>query len=167
MVIDHEAFLLTVSEIAAAVVGFSIIAGVIAPDSEGADARRVAMHDVAVIGFTVLAGALLPYLLAAAGVSPPTVWRVASIALLALFGWAALTSLKRFREASGSALAVPLLGPRLVVLNAVIVATTIGLLLWNCVSPSQASSARYLAALGTMLVAVAYLFLKAISSSRE
>ena len=165
--IDHEAFLLTVSEIAATVVGFSIVVGVIAPGSPGADVRRVAMHDVALIGFMVLAGALLPYLLGSAGVSPPTIWRVGSAALLALYGWGALTSLKRFRESSGSALAVPLLGPRLVVLNAVVVATTIGLLLWNCVSPSQASSARYLAALGTMLVAVAYLFLRAISSSRE
>ncbi len=125
------------------------------------------MHDVALIGFMVLAGALLPYLLATAGVSPPTVWRVASAVLLALYGWGALTSLKRFRESSGSALAMPLLGPRLVVLNAVVVATIVSLLLWNCVSPSQASSARYLAALGAMLVTVAYLFLNGIFLARK
>ncbi len=165
--IDHEAFLLTVSEIAATVVGFSIVVGVLAPGSQGADVRRVAMHDVALIGFMVLAGALLPYLLATAGVSPPTIWRVGSAALLALYGWGALTSLKRFRESSGSALAMPLLGPRLVVLNSVIVATASALLLWNCVFPSQASSARYLAALGAMLVIVAYLFLKGVFPSRE
>ncbi len=61
---EHQDYLFTIAEVAAAFVGFSMVVGALSPDRPGSRLRRVVIHDAAVIGFIVMGGALAPYALA-------------------------------------------------------------------------------------------------------
>ena len=158
---EHQDYLFTIAEVAAAFVGFSMVVGAISRDGPGSRLRRVAIHDVAVIGFIVMGGALAPYTLAQTTLATGTVWRIASLSLLVLWLFGYLTSFRRFREASGSSLAEPLLGRHLVVINTGVVITGNGLLLWNVTFPGPGAGTRYLVALLFLLLIATYLFLLA------
>ncbi len=158
---EHQDYLFTIAQVAAAFVGFSMVVDALSPDLPGSRLRRVVLHDVAVIGFIVLGGALGPYALAQTTLATGIVWRIASLGLLALWLFGYLTSFRRFREASGSSFAEPLLGRRLAVINTGVVITGNSLLSWNIAFPGPGAGARYLAALLMLLLIATWLFLLA------
>jgi len=158
---EHQDYLFTIAEVAAAFVGFSMVVGALSSDRPGSRLRRVVIHDVAVIGFIVMGGALAPYALAQTTLATDVVWRITSLGLLALWLFGYLTSFRRFREASGSSLAEPLLGRPLVVINTGVVITGNSLLLWNVTFPGPGTESRYLVALLLLLLIATWLFLLA------
>jgi hypothetical protein len=158
---EHQDYLFTIAEVAAAFVGFSMVVGALSPDRPGSRFRLVVIHDVAVIGFIVMGGALAPYALAQTTLATGVVWRIASSGLLALWLFGYLTSFRRFREAGGSALGEPLLGRPLAVINTGVVIIGNGLLLWNVTFPGPGAGIRYLVALLMLLLIATWLFLLA------
>ena len=158
---EHQDFLFTLAEVAAAFVGFSMVVAAISPVVTGSEIRKTVIHDVALIGFIVMGGALAPYALAQTTLAADAVWRIVSLALLATWLGGYFTSFRRFRAASGSALAKPLLGTRLVVVNTSVVLIGNGLLVWNIAFPGPSAGTRYLIALLILLLIAAWLFLRA------
>ena len=158
---EHQDYLFTIAEVAAAFVGFSMVVGALSPDRPGSRFRKVVIHDVAVIGFIVMGGALAPYALAQTTLATSAVWRIASLSLLALWLFGYLTSFRRFREAGGSSLGEPLLGRPLVIINTGVVITGNSLLLWNVTFPGPGTETRYLVALLMLLLIATWLFLLA------
>ena len=158
---EHQDYLFTIAQVAAAFVGFSMVVDALSPDLPGSRFRRVVLHDVAVIGFIVLGGALAPYTLAQTALGIGAVWRAASLGLLALWLFGYLTSFRRFREGGGSSLGEPLLGRPLVVINTGVVITGNSLLLWNVIFSGPGAGSRYLAALLMLLLIATWLFLLA------
>jgi hypothetical protein len=159
---EHQDYLLTIAEVAATFVGFSMVVGVIRPDMRSGGLRRSTMYDVALIGFFVVGGALVPYALSAHQLSPSTVWRIASLGLLVVWVLAYLAALHRFQRAHGAAFLAPMWGRVLAIANPLVVLVGNGMLLWNVVSPDSSAGARYLVALLGLLLIAAYLFLNAV-----
>ena len=75
---EHQAFLLTVAQVATAYVGFSMRLSAISPQKAHSDLRRSLLYDVASIGFIVLGGALSPYAIAASSLSIESRWRLST-----------------------------------------------------------------------------------------
>jgi len=84
---EHQDYLFTIAEVAAAFVGFSMVVGALSSDRPGSRLRRVVIHDVAVIGFIVMGGALAPYALAQTTLATGAVWRITSLGLLVLLAF--------------------------------------------------------------------------------
>ena len=158
---EHQDYLFTIAEVAAAFVGFSMVVGALSPDRPGWKLRLAVIHDVAVIGFIVMGGALAPYALAQTTLADGAVWRITSLGLLALWLYGYVTSFRRFRDTGGSALGEPLLSRPLVVINTGVVTTGNSLLLWNVTFPGPGAGIRYLVALLMLLVIATWLFLLA------
>ena len=156
---EHQEYLFTIAQIAAAFVGFSMVVWAVSPEASSSKLRMVALHDVAVIGFIVLGGALAPYVIAQMSIAIGSVWRFASLALLLLWVYGYVTSFRRFREASGSSLAVPLFGKGLTIINTCVVIAGNGLLLWNVVRPGSGADFFYMIALLMLLLIATWLFL--------
>ena len=94
--LPHQDFLLTVAEIGAAFVGFSLL--VSALRSSRTSARFSMMRDVAEISLYVIAAAVAPYVLASFGLAADLVWRLASMMLALAWIVGSMLSVGRLRR---------------------------------------------------------------------
>ena len=158
---EHQAFLLTVAQVATAYVGFSMLISAISPQTAHSDLRRSLLYHVASIGFIVLGGALSPYAIAASSLSIESTWRLSSC-LLSLVAVVSVTfAYRRVRTITGRVDISPVMGSLLSRINPLLVATANALLLWNVVFPGPNSGARYLGALLLLLLIATYAFMRA------
>lgn len=164
---EHQDYLLTLAEVAAAFVGFSMLVGVIGRDSRAHDLRRSLLYDVAQIGFMVIGGALVPYALSSVPISPAATWRIASLMLLVTWIGLATLAYRRLYGVAGREGLKAVLGRGLWYVNHLSVLVGNALLLWNVVWPGPGSSARYLGALLMLLLIATYVFLRAGFAQRR
>ena len=139
--LSHENLLTTLGEVAAAFVGFSIVAGVL---GSGSLRRFHAMRDVAQIGLQAVAAAFLPLAIHAYGASPDVTWRIGSAAYLVVSGLGLGFAVRaRLRRDPGEFRSEPIRNA----VNAMFNVGVIGLLLFNVVFGGPAAGARYATAL--------------------
>jgi len=157
--------LVTIAEVSAAFVGFSMVVSVLRPASTEEQIRALAIRDVAEIGLIVLAGALAPLAVGLFPIAEPSMWRACSfglsLAMLACFSFSQV----RFRR-----LGLTLRGSANVALAVVFIGLTVAgnlLLWWNIISPSGAINARYVVALLFFLAIAGGLFVEATFGSRN
>jgi len=161
------------AEVAAAFVGFSLVAGLLGAGP--ADRYRfLSIRDVAEVGLSCAGAALIPSVLHAFELQPETTWRLASAAFSLV--WLAGISIgtRRFVRSGIPSLAewwAPSKGegpqaPRFLVFGPI--AAVIGNLLlgWNILSPSSAPG-RYVAALLIYLTVAGLSFIAAVFHGRE
>lgn len=147
---NHSDVLATLAEVSAAFVGFSMVAGLLRPTSLDAKRRFYAIRDVAEIGLVVVGGSLAPLalqLFSLFSLSDAALWRLCSFIL----------SILNIRDRNR------VWGSIAIVLNG------IGqvLLWWNVISPTGATSARYVSAPMILLSLAATLFVSAVFSERD
>lgn len=155
---EHQDFLVVLAEVAAAFVGFSMIVGALSPKTRHSALRRQFMRDVALIGFFVIGGGLFPYVLSANGLSMAATWRVASLGLTLVWWPGYVQYLLALRRMKKPIFEVPLLPRAFVVINPALVLFGNGLLIWNVLIGGAGAAGRYLAALLTLLLIAAFLF---------
>lgn len=152
--LPNESLLIGLGEVAAAVVGFSLVAGILrerlSDASEAANQAMFSMRDVAEIGLGAVAASFLPLVLSEFGVAPPATWVVASAAIV-LFG---LVGIFFSRRRQGHA--VPR-GPAEWAVGGVNF-VSMALLLSNIFAPGPSSGARYSAVVLLLLVVASIIF---------
>ncbi len=157
--VAHQDYLLTIAEVAAAFVGFSMVVGVLAQGASESQARRMFVRDVAEIGFYALGGALAPYALWSLGIPTGLVWRVSSLGLLSVWVVGFFLAMRRFSRV-GTFRNNPLVGRVARFVNPALVFLGNGLLAWNVISPGPPASGRYIMALLTLLLLSAFMFVR-------
>jgi hypothetical protein len=163
--LSHSEILVTLAEVSAAFVGFSIVAGLLRPTSSDAQLRFYAIRDVAEIGLVVVGGSLAPLALQLFSVSDTLLWRLCSFILSIAWLSSLSFALARFRKVG--ALTSPGRNPVWGLFALVLIGTGQILLWWNVVSPIGATSARYVTALLILLGLAAILFINAVFYVRD
>jgi len=151
---------MTIAEVGAAFVGFSMVVGLLRPDSSDR-ARFHSLRDVAEVSLIAIAAALLPVLVHSFGWSPERTWRFASLAFSVAWLGVTFLAIRRFVRASlrPGAAKVLWFGPTFaVVANA--------LLWWNVLNPDQTAGPRYAVALILLLVFAGLSFIAATFHER-
>jgi hypothetical protein len=152
--------LLTIAQVSAAFVGFSMVVAAIQSRSSHPGARFSAIRDVAEIGLYVIAGALLPIGAHAFNLDSTTVWRLSSAVVGSLWILGFTFAQIRFRRA-GAGLGLGKLFPIWAAMAIGCVLLGNILLWWNVVVPGGLMAARYLLALVLWLSIAGGLFINA------
>ncbi len=157
---QHDA-LLTLSEIAAAFVGFSTI--VVVFRSNRSELQRFRLRGVAEIGIAVLFGAFLPLMVAGLVSSDSQVWRISSV----IFAPTALTGWIVWSRSVSRAGHPPTFGKLPFAPD--VVANVVGqvLLWWNVMAPTPAAPTRYVTALMSFLIIAAMSFVASAFGGAE
>jgi hypothetical protein len=163
--LSHSEVLVTLAEVSAAFVGFSIVAGVLRPTSSDAQRRFYAIRDVAEIGLVVLGGSLAPLALQLFSLSDTALWRLCSFILS--ISWLSSLSFAVARYRKVGALNIRVRNSVLGRIGLILIGTGQVLLWWNVISPMGATSARYVSALLILLSISAILFINAVFSVRD
>jgi hypothetical protein len=137
-----------IAQVAVAFIGFSMVVGVLRPDEAHGKSRIQSMRAVAETALIAGGGALLALALSALGLTSDLVWRVAILIVAVTWARAFAHAVRRFRGA-GAPLAFDSLQS---IVMTCVVASAIGLLLWNVVAPTGPAGGRYAAALTLALV---------------
>ncbi len=150
--------LVTIAEVAAAFVGFSMVVGLLRPESPDAEVRFIAIRDVAEVGLIAIGGSLAPLAAGLFVVSEPVLWRVCSLGLSAVWLAGAWSGLMRYRK-----LAHPILQRDPVGASTIVALGAVGnmLLWWNVISPTGAMAGRYAVALLALLAVAGLVFVAA------
>jgi len=155
--------LVTVAEVAAAFVGFSMVVGVLRPESPDSDIRFSAIRDVAEIGLITVAGSLAPLAVGLFVISEPTLWRICSLGLSMVWLGGVSFGLMRYRKLGVSVFRDD---PGWSSAAGVFIVTGHLLLWWNVVSPTGPAAGRYVIALLALLTVAGVLFVSATFRSR-
>ena len=129
--------LLTIAEVAAAFVGFSMVVGLLRPEESDRDARFYTIRDVAEIGLIAAAGAFAPVIIELFGLQEAAVWRLSSLGLALAWFAGMSSSLLRYRALGRSPFYIGT-GPGVGITGFALVGQ--GLLWWNVVSNTGARS---------------------------
>lgn len=151
----QEATLHTIAEISAAIVGFSLVGGILGSQT-GARYRFFSVRDVAELGLLGLIASLAPSALHGFGLSPDVTWRIASGLFVALWIATSCIGISRYLRAGIAAET-----PRFLIVNPILAASGILLLLWGIFSGSAAGP-RYVVALIFLLMTAGFAFLAAV-----
>ena len=150
--------LVTIAEVAAAFVGFSMVVGLLSPDSPDSKQRFNAIRDVAEISLIAVGGSLVPLAAELFAVSEPTLWRACSLGLSVAWLAGGSSSVIRQRKFFASLFRDdPAWNWAVVVLN--LAGHTA--LWWNVVSPAGATAGRYVLSLLALLAVAGVLFVNA------
>ena len=163
--LEQHDLLLTVAEVAAAFVGFSMIVAALRFQPSGEEARFHSVRDVAEIGLYVVAAAFLPLIVHSYGVTPELTWRASSAAFVGVWLLAFTFAQRRFRRGGAGFMMVetwPFWGA----VSGILTTLGNGLLLWNVVSPAALAGPRYLTALALLLAIAGGLFINATFRER-
>jgi hypothetical protein len=163
--LPHENLLMTMGEVAAAVVGFSLVVGLLRSGQGDEAPRFFSMRDVAEIGLWAVGASFLPLLIHAYGSERETTWNLASIGFLVIWWFGLAISLLRRREDRNSIFPGNLLlrGAALGALNL----SGWCLLLLNIVYGGPTSGARYATAVMLFLAVAGLLFVSATFARPE
>lgn len=153
--LPHENLLSTLGEVAAAFVGFSIVAGLL---RSGSIRRFHSMRDVAQIGLQAVAASFLPLAIHAYGASPALTWRTASAAFLALWATGLGFAIKGRLSRDPDEFRVKRVR---IAINGALNVTGGGLLLFNIALAGPGSGARYASAVLLLLAIAGIQFLDA------
>jgi len=148
--------LVTVAEVAAAFVGFSMVVGLLSPESPDFQPRFNAIRDVAEISLIAVGGSLIPLAAGLFAISELTLWRFCSLGLSVVWLVGISAAVMRHRKSGASP-------PRVV---GVFIVVGHALLWWNIVSPTGAAAGRYVIALLALLASAGVLFIGATFRSR-
>jgi hypothetical protein len=157
MTTDDSSLLGLIAEVSVAFIGLSMVVGVLRPDETHGEVRIQSMRAVADTALIAGGGALLALTLGALDLALEMVWRFASLIVAVAWVSAFARAARRFRGA-GTPLVVDSLEA---VAMSSVVATAIGLLLWNVTVPTGPAGGRYAAALTLALVISAKRFVYA------
>lgn len=161
----HRDVLLTLAEVAAAFVGFSMIVAALRSQPGPAGARFHSVRDVAEIGIYVVAGSLLPLLIHAFELSSAQVWRYSSAVVLVVWLLGFAFAQIRFRR-SEAGFAMLRAWPFWGVASILLTGCGNGVLVWNVISPTGRAGPRYLLALVLLLMIAGGLFINATFRQR-
>ena len=158
--------LLTIAEVAAAFVGFSMIVAALRSQPSGGDARFHSVRDVAEIGLYVVAAAFLPLIIHSFGVGAELTWRASSAAFVAVWLLGFTFAQLRFRR-GGAGFVLVRTWPFWGAVSAILTTTGNVLLLWNLTSPTALAGPRYVTALALLLAIAGGLFINATFRERQ
>jgi len=163
--LSHEGILSTLAEMHIAVVGFSLVVGILRPQSQTEERRLFTLRGVAIIGLLGAVMSAFPMVAHSFGLSPESTWRLSSVVV---FLWAVAAIGADFWRL-GHGLTVIAKRYRLTTaLVAILIAANLCLLVFNVATPGPASGARYSAVMLIALAQAGFMFLwAAFDAARE
>jgi hypothetical protein len=156
--------LVTVAEVAAAFVGFSMVVGLLSPGSPDSQQRFNAIRDVAEISLITVGGSLVPLAAELFAISEPKLWRACSLGLSVVWLAGCSSSVSRYRKVGVSLLRND---PAWNSPVAVLILAGNTALWWSVVSPAGATAGRYVLSLLALLAVAGVLFVNATFRSRR
>jgi hypothetical protein len=157
--------LVTIAQVAAAFVGFSMVVGLLSPDSPDSKRRFNAIRDVAEISLIAVGASLVPLAAELFAVSEPTLWRACSLGLSVAWLAGGSSSVIRYRKVGVSPLRSD---PAWTSTVAVLILAGNTALWWNVASPAGPTAGRYVLSLLALLAVAGVLFVSAtFRSGRE
>ena len=154
--LPHDALLSTLAEMSITVVGFSLVFGVLRPQSKDDEIRLFTLRDVAEIGLACSVMCVFPLVAHTYGSSDESVWRLASG--LQVF-WATVGIALAARR-RGAVLVPTLQQSRLTVsLLLSLTLANYALALTNVTMPSSLSGARYVSCMLIVFAQAGFMFL--------
>ena len=152
----QEAVLSTLAEMGIAVVGFSLVAGILRPNSPSDERRLFTLRGVAGIGLIVATMSVFPLVAHFYSLSADSLWRLASAIV---FVWAIAGIAADYLRLGPGLSAVAKLRPFTSGLVSVLILINLCLLGMNVVSPDSDSGARYTTVMMLALAQAGFMFL--------
>ncbi len=154
--LPHEGVLSTLAEMSIAVVGFSIVVGILRPRSQSEERRLFTLRGVAAVGLLGAVMSAFPLVAHAYGLPEDATWRLASgIA----FVWAVIAIAADFVRLGRGLPIIATASPVTSTIIVVIISVNLGLLVANVVVPGPSSGARYATVMLLALAQAGLMFL--------